>query len=47
VTYGCSEETMPAVTATAAQVGGQTVVVRVAGSTERIANAYTLKVEPP
>lgn len=46
-TFDCSEEVMPSVTVSAAQVGGQNVLVRVAGSTERIANAYTLKVEPP
>ena len=32
---------------TAAQVAGQTLLVRVAGSTDRIANAYTLKVAEP
>jgi hypothetical protein len=46
-TFGCSDDVAPQVTVAAAQVGGQAVLVRVAGSTERIANAYTLKVEPP
>jgi hypothetical protein len=46
-TFGCSEEVAPQVTATAAQVGGQNVIVRVSGSTDRITNAYTLKVDPP
>ncbi len=46
-TFGCSDDVAPQVTATAAQVGGQNVIVRVAGSTDRITNAYTLKVDPP
>jgi hypothetical protein len=46
-TFGCSEEVAPQVTATAAQVGGQNVIVRVSGSTDRITNAYTLKIAPP
>ncbi len=46
-TFGCSEDVAPQVTATAAQVGGQNVIVRVTGSTDRITNAYTLKVDPP
>ncbi len=45
--FGCSDDVAPVVTATAAQVAGQTLLVRVAGSTDRIANAYTLKVDPP
>jgi hypothetical protein len=44
---GCSDDVGPQVTASASQVGGQNVIVRVRGSTERITNAYTLKVEPP
>lgn len=46
-TFGCSDDVAPQVTATAAQVGGQSVIVRVTGSTDRITNAYTLKVDPP
>jgi hypothetical protein len=41
----CDDSTMPAVTASAASVGGKDVLVRVVGSTDRAANAYTLKVE--
>lgn len=45
---GCSDDPMPVVTATAAQVGGHTgVLARVVGSTDRVANGYTLKVEFP
>lgn len=45
---GCSDEPAPRVQVNPAQVGGQpNVLVRVSGSTDRIANAYTLKVEPP
>jgi hypothetical protein len=45
--YGCSDDVAPLVTATAAQVAGQAVVVRVLGSTDRISNAYTLQVTYP
>ena len=41
----CDDSTAPAVTASAAAVGGKDVLVRVVGSTDRVANAYTLKVE--
>ncbi|MBL8951668.1 MAG: hypothetical protein JNK82_12880 [Myxococcaceae bacterium] len=45
---GCSEDPLPTVTATAAQVGGRMGVrARVLGSTDRVANGYTLKVEFP
>ncbi len=43
----CSEETAPVVSGSAAQVGGKTAVARVLGSTDRVANSYTLKVELP
>ncbi len=41
----CDDSTNPAVSASAAAVGGKEVLVRVVGSTDRAANAYTLKVE--
>ncbi len=45
---GCSEDpTLPQVSAAAAQVGGKLLTARVAGSTDRIANSYTLQVEFP
>jgi hypothetical protein len=44
---GCSDDVSPQVTASATQVAGQSVLARVAGSTDRISNAYTLQVEFP
>jgi len=45
---GCSDDPMPVVSATAMDVGGHTgVKARVLGSTDRVANGYTLKVEFP
>jgi hypothetical protein len=45
---GCSDDPMPVVSATATDVGGhQGVLARVVGSTDRVANGYTLKVEFP
>ncbi len=44
---GCDDATIPVVTVPAATVGGKQVLLRVVGSTERAANAYTLKVEFP
>lgn len=43
----CSEDPAPVVTVPANLAGGGTVLVRVTGSTERVSNAYTLKVEFP
>lgn len=43
----CSSDVMPAVSANAAAVGGQNVLVRVLGDNDRIANSYTLQVEFP
>lgn len=45
--YACSSDVMPQVTAPAVVVGGQPVLVRVVGDTERIANSYTLQVDFP
>ena len=42
---GCDDSTAPAVTMAEPAVGGKQVLIRVVGSTERAANAYTLKVE--
>jgi hypothetical protein len=43
---GCSDDpAAPAVTASAAQAGGKSLIARVLGSTDRVANSYTLKVE--
>ena len=47
VGLGCDDATIPVVTVPAATVGGKPVLLRVVGSTERAANAYTLKVEFP
>lgn len=44
---GCSSDLQPLVTVPAASVGGASVLVRVIGDTERLANSYTLKVELP
>jgi hypothetical protein len=41
----CDDATLPSVSASAAAVGGKDVLIRVVGSTDRAANAYTLKVE--
>lgn len=46
-TFGCSDDAQPQVFVAAAQRAGQPVVVRVSGSTDRIANAYTLRIDPP
>lgn len=46
-TLACSSDLLPVVSAAAAAVGGQDVLVRVLGDSERIANSYTLKVELP
>ena len=43
----CSDDLVPVVAAAAADVGGQTVILRVAGSADRIANGYTLEVSLP
>lgn len=43
----CSSDVMPVVSAPAATVGGQNVLVRVLGDSDRIANSYTLRVEFP
>ncbi len=45
IALGCDDSTAPAVTVSAAAVGGKQVLLRVVGSTDRAANAYTLKVE--
>jgi hypothetical protein len=42
---GCDDSTMPSVTSAEPAVGGKQVLIRVVGSSERAANAYTLKVE--
>jgi Cys-rich repeat protein len=42
---GCSDEAAPVLSASSSQVGGKSVIARVLGSTERVANSYTLKVE--
>ncbi len=44
---GCSDDVAPVVMASSAQISGATVLVRVIGSTDRIANPYTLQVEYP
>lgn len=44
---GCSADAVPSITAPASSLGGTSVVVRVVGDTERIANSYTLNVEFP
>jgi hypothetical protein len=42
--FGCSEDlSTPSVSAPAAQVGGQTVLIQVEGSTNLIGNSYTLQ----
>ena len=43
----CSDDTLPVVQVAPLVAGGKTLSVRVIGSTERIANGYTLKVEFP
>ncbi len=43
----CSSEASPAITAPVASLNGTSVVVRVVGDTERIANSYTLSLEFP
>jgi Cys-rich repeat protein len=43
----CSDEAEPVVEVPAATAGGKSLYARVVGSTERIANAYTLEVEFP
>ena len=44
---GCSEDPAPVVDVPAATAGGKQLTVRVVGSNDRTANAYTLKVEYP
>lgn len=44
---GCDDSTAPVVDVPSAQAAGKTLQVRVVGSTDRIANGYTLKVELP
>ncbi len=44
---GCSADGMPSITAATASLEGTSVVVRVVGDTERIANSYTLTLEFP
>ena len=44
---GCSDDVSPSVTTSSAQINGAAVLIRVIGSTNRIANPYTLKVEYP
>ncbi len=41
----CSDDAQPSVTGAAAAVAGKNVIARVVGSTDRVANSYTLKVE--
>jgi hypothetical protein len=43
----CSSDVMPVVSAPAATVGAQNVLVRVLGDSDRIANSYTLRVSFP
>jgi hypothetical protein len=43
----CSNDVMPSVSVAAAQVTGPSVLLRVVGDTERIANSYTLSLEFP
>src|SRR5581483_11907950 len=48
VQLGCSQDPMPVVFADAGTVGGHpNVLIQVHGSTDRVANGYTLKVEFP
>lgn len=47
VSLGCSEDPAPAVSAPAAQVAGQPVLLQVLGTNDRLANSYTLNVEFP
>jgi hypothetical protein len=44
---GCSDDLNPQVTVSSSQVNGSTALIRVVGSTDRIANPYTLHVEYP
>lgn len=44
---GCDDATQPVVNVPAAAAGGKGLTVRVDGSTERVSNGYTLKVELP
>jgi hypothetical protein len=44
---GCSDDVAPQVVAAAAQAEGKTLVARVVGGNDRVANSYTLKVELP
>jgi hypothetical protein len=44
---GCNDDPSPVVDVAASTAGGKQLTVRVVGSTDRIANAYTLKVEFP
>jgi hypothetical protein len=43
----CSDDTTPVLTQPASAVGGKMLTARVVGSTERVSNSYTLKVEFP
>jgi hypothetical protein len=45
--FSCSADPNPSVGLNALTAGGQTIPVRVMGSTDRASNAYTLKVEYP
>lgn len=47
VQIGCSEDTLPQLSFGSGDVGGRNVLVRVSGTTDRIANSYTLQVEFP
>ena len=42
---GCDDSTAPVVSTGASDAGTRQLLIRVVGSTERVANAYTLKVE--
>ncbi|MBI3182799.1 MAG: hypothetical protein HYZ28_11735 [Myxococcales bacterium] len=42
---GCNDDPAPEVSASSSQAGGKSLTARVVGSTDRVANSYTLKVE--
>jgi hypothetical protein len=43
----CSSDLMPSITVSSAGLTGSSVVLRVVGDTDRIANSYTLSLEFP
>ncbi len=43
----CNSDTLPVISTPVSVLGGPSIVVRVVGDTERIANSYTLKLELP